>query len=29
MTQARWDELHGRYLDTVGGERHVWGTTPT
>jgi uncharacterized protein YndB with AHSA1/START domain len=29
MTAARWDELHGRYLDIVGGDRHVWGTTPT
>jgi uncharacterized protein YndB with AHSA1/START domain len=28
-TEQSWDELHDRYLDAVGGERHVWGTTPT
>ena len=25
---ATWDEVHGAYLDAVGGERHVWGETP-
>jgi uncharacterized protein YndB with AHSA1/START domain len=29
MDAARWDALHGRYLAALGGERHVWGTTPT
>jgi uncharacterized protein YndB with AHSA1/START domain len=24
-----WDALHGRYLAALGGERHVWGSTPT
>jgi len=28
-TEQVWDELHGRYLDLLGGERHVWGSTPT
>ena len=28
-TEQSWDELHGRYLDRVGGERHVWGSSPT
>jgi len=28
-TEARWDELHGQYLDAVGGERHVWGSIST
>ena len=28
-TEATWDELHGRYLAALGGERHVWGTTPS
>lgn len=29
MDEARWNELHDRYLEAVGGERHEWGTTPT
>jgi uncharacterized protein YndB with AHSA1/START domain len=24
-----WDEIHGRYLESFGGERHVWGSVPT
>ncbi len=28
-TEARWNEVHGRYLEAVGGERHEWGATPT
>jgi len=28
-TEASWDDLHGRYLDAVGGERHVFGSPPT
>jgi uncharacterized protein YndB with AHSA1/START domain len=27
-TEASWDEVHGRYLDALGGERHVWGSVP-
>jgi uncharacterized protein YndB with AHSA1/START domain len=29
MDASGWDALHGRYLDALGGERHVWGTTPS
>lgn len=29
MDDARWNDLHQQYLETVGGERHVWGETPT
>ena len=28
-TEPSWDALHDRYLGLLGGERHVWGTTPT
>jgi uncharacterized protein YndB with AHSA1/START domain len=26
--EAIWNEVHGAYLDTVGGDRHVWGQKP-
>ena len=26
--EATWNEVHGAYLDAVGGERHVWGQMP-
>ena len=26
--EAIWNEVHGAYLDAVGGERHVWGQMP-
>jgi uncharacterized protein YndB with AHSA1/START domain len=28
MDEARWNDLHGRYLEAVGGDRHVWGQEP-
>jgi len=28
MDAERWDEIHERYLATLGGERHVWGAPP-
>jgi len=26
--ESTWNEVHGAYLEVVGGERHVWGQTP-
>ena len=26
--EAIWNEVHGAYLDAVGGDRHVWGQEP-
>ena len=26
--EAIWNEVHGAYLEAVGGERHVWGEMP-
>jgi uncharacterized protein YndB with AHSA1/START domain len=28
VDEATWNALHDRYLETVGGDRHVWGQTP-
>ena len=27
--EAIWNEVHGAYLEAVGGERHRWGEVPT
>jgi uncharacterized protein YndB with AHSA1/START domain len=29
VTATIWDDVHGRYLDLLGGERHVWGSPPS
>jgi len=26
--EATWNEVHGAYLEAVGGDRHVWGQMP-
>ncbi|MET0902101.1 MAG: SRPBCC family protein [Acidimicrobiales bacterium] len=26
--EAIWNEVHGAYLEAVGGDRHVWGEVP-